>query len=439
MAQGQLGSLLQHIRRLIGAAPSEQTPDALLLEQFRLHRDETAFTTLVQRHGPLVFGVCRRVLRDSHAAEDAFQATFLVLARRAGAIRKPEALSSWLHGVAARVAVRARNQDSQRRGRESQVMAMASQNGAHDAFEPAAGGPGPLAESTQRELRLVLDEELARLPEKYRLPMVLCYLEGKSNEEAARQLCWTKGCVSGRLARARDLLRDRLARRGLALSAAALGGALTHQTVTAGVAPALVDVTVRGAVLFAAGNAAAGIASVPAVSLARQTLQAMLFARVTTAAALVLAVVLVAGGAGAAIYGGLNAASAPPEGQLTVALPLETRPEVKPVLPMDEARAAKVTVVLRVKLHRKAAAVDKYGWDEVAILEVLKNTSGQKFGHTLSVAFINTKTGVPTGECTIYLEPYNADHPNNGHWKLLSGGAPDGVSHVIAPAGKHAQ
>ena len=133
-----------------------------------------------------------------------------------------------------------------------------------------------------------------------------------------------------------------------------------------------------------------------------------------------------------------TADAAPPEEvRLAAAIPVENRDDTKPAPMFDPERARKVTVVLRVKLHKPAAAIDKYGWDDVAIVEVLKNTSGQKFGHTLSVAFSNMKTGVPPGECTIYLEPYNADHPNNGHWKLLSGGAPEGVSHVIPPAAKH--
>src|SRR5271156_2147013 len=124
MASGQLGSLMQHIRRLVGSAAPGDATDANLLEQFRLQQDEAAFTALVQRYGPLVLGVCRRVLHDSHEAEDAFQATFFVLARRAPAIRNPEALSSWLHGVAVRIAQRARFGKTRRPIIENQVPTM---------------------------------------------------------------------------------------------------------------------------------------------------------------------------------------------------------------------------------------------------------------------------------------------------------------------------
>ncbi|MBL8793856.1 MAG: sigma-70 family RNA polymerase sigma factor, partial [Planctomycetia bacterium] len=234
MPYGPPGSLLQHLRRLL-VGPPTAVQDAQLLQQFLINQDESAFTALVARHGPLVLGVCRRVLHDPHAAEDAFQATFLVLARQAQAIRRPETLSSWLYGVAYRVAARLRSQTRQRHSRESQVPAMDRADAPPDRDPQHLDHADPTAEASRRELRSVLDEELNRLPDKYRLPMVLCYLEGKTNDEAAAQLRWTKGTVSGRLARARDLLRDRLARRGLALSLAALSSALSQELASAGV------------------------------------------------------------------------------------------------------------------------------------------------------------------------------------------------------------
>src|SRR3954447_3801624 len=182
--------------------------DGQLLDSFAARREgaaEAAFEEVVRRHGPMVLGVCRRLLGDRHAADDAFQATFLVLALKAGSVRKRDSLAPWLHGVAARVARRARMTE---RGRK--------EVGSDLADLPAAAPADPAA----AELRLILDEELERLPEKYRRPVVLCYLEGQSQEEAARVLGWTKGTVSGRLARAKDLLRARLTRRGLAPTAA---------------------------------------------------------------------------------------------------------------------------------------------------------------------------------------------------------------------------
>jgi RNA polymerase sigma factor (sigma-70 family) len=176
--------------------------DSQLLKRFARQQDEAAFAALVKRHGPMVLAVCRRILRDAHDADDAFQATFLVLVRKAPVIARPELLGNWLYGVAYRVAVKARIIAARRSERERQVPAMTLSD--------------PLSDVTGRELRAVLDAELSRLPEKYRAPLVLCYLEGKTNEQAARLLGWPIGSISGRLARARELLRERLLSRGLA-------------------------------------------------------------------------------------------------------------------------------------------------------------------------------------------------------------------------------
>jgi RNA polymerase sigma factor (sigma-70 family) len=173
--------------------------DGQLLQRFARSQDAAAFAALIQRHGPMVLGVCRRVLNHEQEAEDAFQATFLVLVRRAGTLERPELLGNWLYGVAFRTAHKARARLARRRHHERQAQPM-----------PPAEPPDPLA---WQELRGVLDQELRELPAKYRVPLVLCYLEGMTNEEAARRLGWPTGSMSYRLARGRQLLRDRLRQR----------------------------------------------------------------------------------------------------------------------------------------------------------------------------------------------------------------------------------
>jgi RNA polymerase sigma factor (sigma-70 family) len=222
------------------APAQEPGSDRLLLQRFAARHDEAAFAALVERHGPMVLAVCRRVLRDAHEAEDACQATFLVLARKAGSVRQPELLGNWLYGVANRVARRA-----QRRAAASYARAM-------------RGATMQATESTPddvvwEDLRRVLDGELDRLPKKYRSAVVLCYLEGLSAEEAARQLRCPRGTILSRLARARDKLRKRLVRRGLALSAGLLAVLLTQNcSASEALAMSFICATARAARAFAA-------------------------------------------------------------------------------------------------------------------------------------------------------------------------------------------
>jgi RNA polymerase sigma factor (sigma-70 family) len=248
--------------------------DGQLLEWFATRGEgagEAAFEEVVRRHGPMVLGVCRRVLGDRHAADDAFQATFLVLALKAGSVRKKDSLGPWLHGVAARVARRARQVD---RGRKEVAFDLVDErpSTATAAADPAAA-----------DLRLVLDEELERLPEKYRRPVVLCYLEGQSQEEAARALGWTKGTVSGRLARAKDLLRQRLTRRGLAPTASVLAACLAPEATSAAVPAALVQPTVRAAGAASLAGVEAALGSGRAAALARGAIRAMSLGRLKAA------------------------------------------------------------------------------------------------------------------------------------------------------------
>jgi len=278
MAHGQLKSVLQHIRQLAGNRGVPDTPDAELLDRFARHREEAAFATLLRRHGPLVLGICRRVLNDAHEAEDAFQATFLILARKAAVIRKPELLNNWLYGVAYRVARRARlRRQRQVTGQENVV----------DRTTPAS------LDDLDRQLLLsVLDEELSRLPDKYRVPILLCCIEGKSQEAAARHLGWSGGSVKGRLERARELLRSRLTRRGVILSASALTAVLA-ENATAEITDRLATATIGMGLRYAAGETALG----PAAVLAQEALRTFAMLRIHILAVLVLVASIFAGGA----------------------------------------------------------------------------------------------------------------------------------------------
>jgi RNA polymerase sigma factor (sigma-70 family) len=239
------GTLAKRVIRHDGMARAAEMSDEALLDQFLTGEgldSEEAFQALVVRHGPMVLGICRHVLNQDHDAEDAFQATFLVLARKGGSIRDRRVLSGWLHEVAYRIAIKSRASTVRRRNLERQGMAM---------LPPAIEPNRQDQQAAWNELRPVLHEEVNRLPDKYRIPVILSYLEGKTNEEVAELLQWPVGTVKGRLSRARDLLRSRLTRRGLALSAAFLVTALSQGRVFAEVVPSeLVRKTVRLAVRY---------------------------------------------------------------------------------------------------------------------------------------------------------------------------------------------
>jgi RNA polymerase sigma factor (sigma-70 family) len=230
-------------KRLIkheGVSRADEMSDEGLLEQFLSGEgleSQEAFRALVVRHGPMVLGICRHVLNQDHDAEDAFQATFLVLARKGGSIRNRRVLSGWLHEVAYRIAIKARAGAVRRRALEREGMAM---------LPPAIEPDHQDQQAAWNELRPVLHEEVNRLPEKYRIPVILSYLEGKTNEEVAALLQWPVGTVKGRLSRARDLLRSRLLRRGLIVAAAFLMRGLSQGRVFAELVPSdLIGRTVR--------------------------------------------------------------------------------------------------------------------------------------------------------------------------------------------------
>ena len=255
MMSRQSGTIVSNGRATLLMEDVEAVTDGELLSRF-LNRGpseaEAAFEVLVRRHGPMVLGVCRHVLNEPQDAEDAFQATFLLLVRKAGSIRDREVLGHWLYEVAYRTSVRVKANAARRNARERQGAAMLATSHEHDV--------------AWNELRPVLHEEISRLPEKYRKPVILCYLEGRTNEEVAALLEWPVGTVKGRLSRARDLLRSRLTRRGLALSAGLLASLFAQNAVLAEVVPSrLVESTVDSAMRVHSGEVGAVSSGVAAL------------------------------------------------------------------------------------------------------------------------------------------------------------------------------
>jgi RNA polymerase sigma factor (sigma-70 family) len=278
MPTNQLRRIVQTLRGATLPGEEADRTDGQLLQSYVASGDEAAFAALVERHGPMVWGVCCRVLGRHHDAEDAFQATFLVLVRKAASV---VTVANWLYGVAHQTALKARATAARRRARERQVEAM----------------PEPAFEQRPRadELRQVLDEALSRLPTKYREVLVVCDLEGMTRREAARHLRLPEGTVASRLATARSMLARRLARQGVAVSGGAVAAVLAQQAATAGVPGGVVSSTIRAAGAFAAGGAVPGTG----IALAKEVLKARLLTRLQSAAAVLLALAVLGAGAAA--------------------------------------------------------------------------------------------------------------------------------------------
>jgi RNA polymerase sigma factor (sigma-70 family) len=293
MANLATGSVARQIGALFEGGSAAGLSDRQLLDRFRSGRDaggEAAFAALVARHGPMVLGVCRQVLGDHQLAEDAFQAVFLVLARRARSIRDPDLLGNWLYGVALRAARCARDRRARRRKNEELGTMMRS-------------GPSPTTPPADeavaaREHAEALHGEIERLPESFRLPVVLCYLEGLTVHEAARRLRWSHGTVRSRMARAREKLRRALVRRGVVLPAAALAAVLDSRSASATVSSPLCDTTTRAAIRFAAGHAAGEALPASTTALAQEVLKSMLIHKLKLVGLTLLVLGAVATGAG---------------------------------------------------------------------------------------------------------------------------------------------
>jgi RNA polymerase sigma factor (sigma-70 family) len=287
--QTQSPPFLKHLHRIIGQQ-SSGISDAQLLERFVGQRDEAAFELLLWRHERLVLSVCRWVLGHEQDAEDAFQATFLTLACKAGSIGKGQALASWLYKVAFRISLRARSRVVKKDRLEQR---------AEDWLLERAGSE-PYADVAVHDLQRVICEEVHRLPEKYQAPVVLCYLEGKTNEEAARQLCCPTGTVVTRLARARKRLRDRLCRRGVEVSSGGLAVSWFHVVTPSSARAALLDKTLKAALHFAIHKGAApGLVSAKVAALTKGALKAMLMTKLKLLTATLLALTLL--GTGSAV------------------------------------------------------------------------------------------------------------------------------------------
>jgi RNA polymerase sigma factor (sigma-70 family) len=261
MATANVSAFLRRLTRGMVAETLADQSDRQLVEQVLAGRGEPVFEAILRRHGAMVYRVCWRVLQHQQDAEDAFQATFIVLAQRLRSIRKHASLASWLHGVAHRVALRAKAGAATRRRHEAQA---------------SVCQPLPPDDATWGEVRGVLDAELAALPEKWRLPLVLCYLEGRTQDEAAAQLGWSPRTLRRRLEEARTGLGRRLSRRGVAWSAALAAVLLSESAASALPAPGLVDSTIKAASQIAAGQAgAAGLISAKAAALTEGVLKTM--------------------------------------------------------------------------------------------------------------------------------------------------------------------
>jgi RNA polymerase sigma factor (sigma-70 family) len=281
MATSQMNEVIQCIRRAVVASGAEaDLTDGQLLERVISRREEAAVAALVRRHAPMVWAVCHRVLRNHHDAEDAFQATFLVLLRKAASIVSSEKLANWLYGVAYQTALNAKETAARRKGKERQVI---------DIPEPKVVEPDPWL-----ELQPFLDQELSRLPNKYRIAIILCDLEGKTRKEAARQLKIPEGTLSSRLTTARTVLAKRLARHGLAVAGGAVAAVLSQKVALASVPASVVCSTIKAVTQVAAGKmTATGLISANVATLTEGMVKSMLLTKLKKLTVMLLVLCMV--------------------------------------------------------------------------------------------------------------------------------------------------
>src|SRR5579883_1440824 len=366
MANTRHHPILRYLRQVLGTAAGGGVSDADLLRRFVDQSDEAAFELLLWRHAAMVLHVCRQVLGDSDAADDAFQATFLVFVRKASSISRREALGSWLYRVAYHIALKARARLKTRRAEPADLDVLPS--------------PAQAENADQRELRRIVCEEVNRLPANYRAVIVACFFEGKTHEEAAHQLGWPRGTVAGRVARARELLRRRLVRRGVTLTISALLTALTVRTAQAALA-GLVDSVIHSARLLAAGQSVCAVVSPHVAALAEGVLQAMYWTK--TKIAVVALFLASLGGAGVSLLAtqeqdqkptsiqskgwrdqpALGVGQAPTQQPAQASVEQDDPPQVEPPEDMsaqDAAKLARDMARSRLNLKKLALAMHNY-------------------------------------------------------------------------------
>jgi RNA polymerase sigma factor (sigma-70 family) len=347
MAKSQINRVLDHLRQAV--LDGEDLSDGQLLEYFVSGREEVAFEALVRRHGPMVLSVCRRVVGHAQDAEDAFQATFLVLARKAAAIWPRERVGFWLYGVAYRIALKARAAGLRRQAKEKPMV---------EAPEPQTPAPEPGS-----EWLVVLDRELHGLPAKYRVPIVLCDLQGKTQQDAARQLGWRAGTLSGRLSRARALLGQRLSRRGYPVSIATVTTVLSAQAASAGVPAALVGPTAKAAGFLTIHQAVtAGAISASVAALTEGVLTTMMWSKMKAGLICAVALAVVAAGLGRSL------SSASGKNETAKNAPAEAGPA-------HEEPAAKIETLSPQEkdLQAKLKAVGKFDYGDAKLGDVVEH------------------------------------------------------------------
>jgi len=402
-------ALPRGLGQLFGPGTTIGLDEGRLIERFVASQDASAFEAIVSRHGPMVWGVCRRSLRDPNDAEDAFQATFLILARRARSIRDPGRLGGWLHGVARKVAVRARRDAARRPGVEADAV--------------ACPGPGPGDDLDLRERADLLHGEIDRLPDRYRQPVVLCHLEGCTHEEAAERLGWPVGTVRGRLSRGRDRLRDRLTRRGMA-------SALPTPAL-APVPALLAESTAKAAAALAAGRGSAALASAGVAAWFEAISRTLVMCEMKAFALKSLAVILVATtGVGALAWGrghrepGTAPASAPsPADRVKEYVDAKYGFSANIPEPWAEAPVAAYTVpgVIR------AAWSGPAGSSIVAFMQVS--------GRPLTARFLLDMSSKAMGEqpgCKVHVAKVRKVAGKDAMWMVLTG---KGTGGAITPEG----